>query len=78
MAQGVSSHLNRSSSGFETSGPQCQSLVPRSREGLKTTNFRRLPRRWKAQSARFFFMKSKFKIRLLHKNSVCSSTTPGN
>ena len=25
-----------------------------------------------------FFMKSKFKVRLLHKNSVCSSTTPGN
>ena len=27
MAQGVSSHLNRSSSGYERSGPQCQSLV---------------------------------------------------
>ena len=51
--------------------------LKRSREGLKTTNFRRLPRRWKAQSAQFFFMKSKFKVRLLHKNSVCSSTTPG-
>ena len=28
MAQGVSSHLNRSSSGYERSGPQCQSFVP--------------------------------------------------
>ena len=28
MAQGVSSHLNRSSSDYERSGPQCQSLVP--------------------------------------------------
>ena len=27
MAQGVSSHLNRSSSGYERSGPQCQSFV---------------------------------------------------
>ena len=24
-------------------------------EGLKSTNFRRLPRTWEAQSARFFF-----------------------
>ena len=28
MAQGVSSYLNRSSGGYERSGPQCQSLVP--------------------------------------------------
>ena len=28
MAQGVSSHLNRSGSGYERSRPQCQSLVP--------------------------------------------------
>ena len=52
--------------------------LKRSIEGLKTTNFRRLPRTRKAQSARSFFMKSKFKVRLLHKNYDCSSTKPGN
>ena len=29
MTQGVSSNLNRSSSGYERSGPQCRSLVPK-------------------------------------------------